>query len=65
VSGSKNLNGVAVRGHQKVPIANNEVFQQALKAQVGAYKGNPMYEMMHTTGTQASELTAVLGMYPW
>jgi len=38
--GSKNLNGVAVRGHQKVPIANNEVFQQALKAQVGAYKGN-------------------------
>lgn len=65
VMGSKNLKGVAVRGHQKVPIANNEAFQQALKAQVGAYKGNPMYEMMHTTGTQASELTAVLGMYPW
>jgi len=32
VMGSKNLKALAVRGHQKVPIANNELFQQALKA---------------------------------
>jgi len=38
VMGSKNLTAVAVRGHQKVPIANNALFQQALKGQVAAYK---------------------------
>lgn len=64
VMGAKNLKAVAVRGHEKVDIADPEAFREAVKAQIAAYKAHPMFESFSQTGTQIAEFTNVLGMYP-
>jgi len=62
--GVKNLKAIAVRGSQKVEIADPETFKQAFKEQVAAYQAHPMFASFSETGSQISEFTNLLGMFP-
>jgi len=66
VMGAKNLKAIAVRGNEKVDIADSEAFKAAVKAQIAVYRANPTFESFSQTGSQAIvELTCgALGMYP-
>jgi aldehyde:ferredoxin oxidoreductase len=64
VMGSKNLKAIAIRGHQKVHIADPKGFAAAVKEQVKGYQANPMYASFSVTGTHIAEFTNVLGMFP-
>lgn len=64
VMGAKKLKAIAVRGLEKVDVANKNAFRAAVKEQVKAYKANPAYESFSQTGTQLPEFTNLLGMYP-
>jgi len=66
VMGAKNLKAIAIRGREKVDIADPEAFKAAVKAQIAAYRANPIFESFSQTGSQAVvELTSgALGMYP-
>ncbi|MGB9976282.1 aldehyde ferredoxin oxidoreductase family protein [Thermovenabulum sp.] len=64
VMGSKNLKAIAIRGHEKVEIADPEGFSEAVKAQIQTYKSNPAFEGFRARGTQIAEFTNLLGMFP-
>lgn len=64
VMGAKNLKAIAVRGRQKIDIADPEGFAAAVKEQIALYKGNPAAESFSETGTQIAEFTNLLGIFP-
>lgn len=64
VMGAKNLKAVALRGRQKVSLADAEAFKNAVKEQVGRYKKHPNFKHFSLTGTQNPEFTNVMGMFP-
>ena len=64
VMGAKNLKAVAVRGDNKVDLANPSTFAAAVKEQVNRYKAAPHFEHFSKTGTQTPEFTNILGIFP-
>ncbi len=66
VMGAKKLKAIAIRGHNKVELADRDTFRVTVRQQVEAYKTNPDFESFSSQGTQAMvELISVaLGMYP-
>jgi aldehyde:ferredoxin oxidoreductase len=64
VMGAKKLKAIAVRGHERVDVADKKAFATAVREQIKAYKAHPMFESFSQTGTQIAEFTNVLGMYP-
>lgn len=64
VMGYKNLKAVAVRGREKVGLADEEAFKQAVREQVSRIKKHQGFEHFSLRGTQNAEFTNVLGMYP-
>jgi len=65
VMGSKNLKAIAVRGTQKIGIADPDAFKNAVKKQIEIYKGSPFFDAFHGLGTN-SVVTAFheLGHFP-
>jgi len=51
VMGSKNLRAIAVRGHQKFPIANQEATTTLIRRLIGQIKNNRASQGMHAAGT--------------
>ena len=67
VMGSKNLKAIAVRGTGKVEIAMPDLFDIAVKGQIGGYKAlAPLIGPggFTETGTRLLPFTNALGMYP-
>lgn len=64
VMGAKNLKAVAVRGDNKVDLADPSSFAAAVKEQVNRYKTAPHFEHFSKTGTQTPEFTNILGIFP-
>ena len=64
VMGAKKLKAIAVRGHERVDVADEKAFRVAVREQVAAYKANPGFKGFSQKGTQTAEFTNVLGMYP-
>ncbi|MBW1999250.1 MAG: aldehyde ferredoxin oxidoreductase family protein, partial [Deltaproteobacteria bacterium] len=64
VMGAKNLKAIAVRGKEKVSIADPESFKEAVREQVKRYRSDPNFENFSLRGTQNAEFTNVLGMFP-
>jgi aldehyde:ferredoxin oxidoreductase len=64
VMASKNLKAVAIRGHQKVELADREGFAAAVKAQAKSYQASPPFAGFTETGSQIAEFTNLLGMFP-
>ena len=64
VMGSKNLKAIAIRGHQRVNVADPKGFAAAVREQIKGYQSNPMFASFSVTGTHIAEFTNVLGMFP-
>jgi len=64
VMGAKNLKAIAVRGHEKVTVADTEAFRMVLKKQIDIYRGSSQFESFSKQGTQFPEFTNILGMFP-
>ncbi|MFC1942339.1 aldehyde ferredoxin oxidoreductase family protein [Chloroflexota bacterium] len=64
VMGSKNLKAIAIRGHQKVSLADPKAFSAAVKEQIKGYHDNPAFAGFSETGSQIAEFTNILGMFP-
>lgn len=64
VLGAKNLKAIAVRGREKVRLADQEAFKDAVREQVRRYKSDPVFKVFSQIGTQNPEFTNVLGMFP-
>jgi len=64
VMGFKNLKAVAVRGREKVALADGEAFKQAVREQISRIKKDMGFEHFSLRGTQNAEFTNVLGIYP-
>jgi len=56
VMGSKNLKAIAVRGHQKFPIANQEAATALIRRLIGEIKNNRGAQGMHNNGTAGMTL---------
>ncbi|MBW1766047.1 MAG: aldehyde ferredoxin oxidoreductase family protein [Deltaproteobacteria bacterium] len=64
VLGAKNLKAIAVRGREKVSLADPDLFKEAVREQVRRYKSDPVFKVFSQKGTQTPEFTNILGMYP-
>ena len=64
VMGAKKLKAIAVRGHEKVDVANPEAFKEAVREQIAAYQANTTFEPFSRQGTQNPEFTNLLGLFP-
>jgi aldehyde:ferredoxin oxidoreductase len=64
VMGSKNLKAIAVRGDGKIPIAYPDLYKKAVQRMIADYKGNHVVHGFEKEGTQITEFTNVLGMFP-
>lgn len=64
VMGSKNLKAIAVRGRQRVELADAAAFARAVKEQIKGYQASPPFAGFTETGSQIAEFTNVLGMFP-
>ena len=64
VMGSKNLKAIAIRGNGRVEPADQEAFAAAVKEQITICRNSPMFKPWSTRGTQSSEFTNVLGIFP-
>jgi aldehyde:ferredoxin oxidoreductase len=64
VMGAKNLKAVAVRGRGKVPLADPEGFEAAVKEQVERIRTDPHFAGFSQHGSQNPEFTNILGMFP-
>ncbi|MBW2029394.1 MAG: aldehyde ferredoxin oxidoreductase family protein [Deltaproteobacteria bacterium] len=64
VMGSKNLKAIALRGKEKIPLAEPERFREAVREQVRRYRNDPNFERFSLRGTQNAEFTNVLGIFP-
>ncbi|MFC1984442.1 aldehyde ferredoxin oxidoreductase family protein [Chloroflexota bacterium] len=64
VMGSKKLKAIAIRGHQRVDLADRKAFAGAVKEQIKGYQTNPSFAGFSETGTQIAEFTNILGMFP-
>lgn len=64
VMGAKNLKAIALRGREKVALADPDAFKAAVKEQVSRCRNDPGFEHFSTVGTQNPEFTNVLGLYP-
>jgi len=65
VMGSKNLKAVAVRGHQKVPLADAERFAALARQALAAIGEDIMTAILHETGTAGSlDYSMLLGDVP-
>jgi len=64
VMGSKNLKAIAIRGHQRLELADREAFAAAVREQIKGYQTNREFATFSESGTQNSEFTNVLGMFP-
>ena len=64
VMGAKNLKAVAVRGRQKVDLADPAAFSAAVREQVKRNRAAPNFKHFSEAGTQGPEFTNVLGIFP-
>jgi len=64
VMGAKKLKAIAVRGNERVDLADPEAFRAAVKEQVQTYKSNPVFGFFPEVGTQTPEFTNILGIFP-
>jgi aldehyde:ferredoxin oxidoreductase len=66
VMGSKNLKAVAVRGHKKTPIANEEKYKEVLEVAMDKVKANPVTSQgLPTYGTMVlNNIINQNGLYP-
>jgi len=65
VMGSKNLKAVAVRGHQKIPLADAERFAALAREALAAIKEDIMTDILRETGTAGSlDYSMMLGDAP-
>jgi len=64
IMGAKKLKAIAVRGHDRLSLADPEAFRQALRDQVDSVKANSSYPELSTRGRQICRFTNVMGMYP-
>ncbi|TEU17611.1 MAG: aldehyde ferredoxin oxidoreductase [Anaerolineales bacterium] len=65
VMGSKNLKAVAVRGHGRIPVADEERFKELARQVIEILKDDFMSDMLHETGTAcAMEQLSYLGSLP-
>jgi aldehyde:ferredoxin oxidoreductase len=62
--GQKKLKALAVRGSNKVEIADPVKFSAALKTQVAKFKGSPSFKPFQERGTQGAEFALMMGLYP-
>lgn len=65
VMGSKNLKAVAVRGHGRIPVANEERLKELAREVIEVLKDDFLSDMLHATGTAcAMEQLNYLGALP-
>jgi aldehyde:ferredoxin oxidoreductase len=64
IMGDKNLKAIAVRGSNKISIADKDAFTSAIKEQINVIKNHPNYDNFSLRGTQTAEFTQILGMFP-
>jgi len=64
VMGDKNLKAIALRGREKVDLADKDAFAAAVKEQVAGYKANPQFATFSQNGTWIAEAINAMGMYP-
>ena len=65
VMGSKNLKAIAVRGHNKVPLANPTGFRQLAREFNRRLRDNPVYPAVHAHGTPGiTAMMDALGRFP-
>jgi aldehyde:ferredoxin oxidoreductase len=64
VMGSKNLKAIAARGNQRPELADREAFAAAVKEQIKGYQTNREFATFSESGTQNSEFTNVIGIFP-
>ena len=64
VMGKKNLKAIAIRGHQRIDLADKQAFSAAVKEQIAGYKANPQFATFSQNGTWIAESLNVMGMYP-
>jgi aldehyde:ferredoxin oxidoreductase len=66
VMGAKNLKAIAVRGSQKVEVADQNRFQQARRRLLGLFKATPaVYDGLSRVGTaECIDVTCELGIFP-
>lgn len=66
VMGSKNLKAIAVRGTQKVPVADESGFREARSVMLNAMKASPhLYPEFSKLGTpMVVDVTSALGIFP-
>jgi len=64
VMGAKNLKAIAVRGDEKVAIADPDGFNRAVREQVHNIRNNPSYPMMSHQGRQRVDFALDLGLFP-
>ncbi len=66
VMGSKNLKAIAVRGTNKVPIADEKIFKSAVSEVLKEFKESPMaYPVFSKTGSAlAVDAATALGVFP-
>ena len=61
---SKNLKAIAIRGKERIELAEPEAFQAAVREQVEIFRAHPTFKSRSTIGTRHTEFTNVLGIYP-
>ena len=65
VMGSKNLKAVAVRGHGRIPVADEERLKELARQMIGIFKDDFMSDMLSATGTAcAMDQLNYLGSLP-
>jgi aldehyde:ferredoxin oxidoreductase len=64
VMGAKKLKAIAVRGNEKVGLADPGVFQTAVREHIQLIKNNENLKKHSVIGTQEPEFTNLLGMFP-
>ena len=65
VMGSKNLKAVAVRGHGRIPVADEERLKEVAREMIEIFKDDFLSDMLHATGTAcAMDQLNYLGSLP-